>query len=275
MSLREVAPALGSMGRVLDEANSTLNDDAAKLDVHITAITAGSFEIAMELGQSATRELINVFSSDKLANAVAILSALFGSGGLIWLLKKLGGKKIEKPTDMGDGIVEIVTDTKETIRIPQSVLKLLENVSLRRSLSSVLRPLKAEGITSFHVRGNDEVDATVNESEVDYFDVYSDEENFVVDDVRTQIYGIASVAFQEGNKWRLLDGKTPIHAAIEDKAFLEKVTAGEEVFASGDMLKCEMNVKQRLMESGGLKTTYAVTRVIGHFKKPATPELFQ
>jgi len=275
MSLREVAPALAAMGRVLDGANSTLNGNTAKLDIHITAISAGSFEVALELAQNLTSEALDLLTSDPAANAATVLTALFAAGGgLVWLVKKLGGKKISKSAEQDDGTVEITLETKERIKVSQDVLKLYENADIRRSLSGILRPLRSEGITSFHARGGDQIESTVNESDVDCFDFISEEDGCILDDTRTQIYGIASVAFKEGNKWRLLDGQTPIHASIRDQAFLERVACGETNFASGDMLKCEMKVKQRLMEDGRLQTTYAVMRVIDHFRKPSAPELW-
>ena len=74
---------------------------------------------------------------------------------------------------------------------------------------------------------------------------------------------IVSLAFKEGNKWRLSDGQSDISAIIEDRGFLARIDSNEERFAKGDTLVCRVRMEQS-RALGKLKTLYYVEKVIDH-----------
>jgi hypothetical protein len=78
---------------------------------------------------------------------------------------------------------------------------------------------------------------------------------------------IRSLAFQEGNKWRLYDGQNTITAAIDDRDFVEKVDSNLVRFAKGDILVCDVKTVQE-QTSEGLKTEHTVIRVLEHRQAP-------
>ena len=82
------------------------------------------------------------------------------------------------------------------------------------------------------------------------------------------------MAFAEGNKWRLNDGGSTFWATIADNSFLDRVNRREEVFAKGDVLRCEMRYEQFRSEAG-LVTERTVTRVREHIpaSRPVQPTL--
>ena len=52
MDVRDLAPALLSLGKLFDAANLVLNADKAMVNLQVKAHSAGSFEVALELFQS-------------------------------------------------------------------------------------------------------------------------------------------------------------------------------------------------------------------------------
>ena len=78
---------------------------------------------------------------------------------------------------------------------------------------------------------------------------------------------IRSLAFQEGNKWRLFDGQNTIIATIEDKDFVRRVDLNIERFAKGDLLICEVRTIQT-QGKDGLKTEHNVLKVVEHRPAP-------
>jgi hypothetical protein len=70
-------------------------------------------------------------------------------------------------------------------------------------------------------------------------------------------------AFKEDNKWRLSDGSATINAIFSDAEFLSAVDQNLESFSKGDVLICDVRVRQWQTASGA-KTDYEVIKVIEH-----------
>jgi hypothetical protein len=68
------------------------------------------------------------------------------------------------------------------------------------------------------------------------------------------VLSIDSVAFREGNKWRLSDGDTTFWADIDDEAWLARVKHGRVSFRSGDMLRCRVEITQSAATVGSTRT---------------------
>ena len=94
----------------------------------------------------------------------------------------------------------------------------------------------------------------------------------MVDEIRRLALSIRSLAFQEGNKWRLFDGQNVITATIEDETFLDRVDRNLVRFAKGDVLICEVRTIQKQGQTG-LTTEHSVRRVVEHRPAPARIQL--
>ena len=57
MDVRDLAPALLSIGQLFDEANRVLNGDHASIKLQVKALQEGSFEISFEMLQTITRSI--------------------------------------------------------------------------------------------------------------------------------------------------------------------------------------------------------------------------
>lgn len=68
-------------------------------------------------------------------------------------------------------------------------------------------------------------------------------------------------------KWRVNYNGQPIRVTVLDEKFLSRVERGEETFAAGDVLDCELTIKQ-VLKVGKIAPMYELTEVKGHRFSP-------
>lgn len=273
MDVRDLAPALLAVGQLFDAANAALNEERATVGVNVVATTQGSFEVVLNVVQSAGSQLVSFFSGDLVTAALQLRDLAFGVGGvsLIWLVKKLRGKEPEKIEHIDDERVRITVGS-ETFDIPIKLLRLYEDLSVRGALERVVKdPLDKEGIDTVEIRQEGNPVESVSAAESAYFRK-PDIDEVVVKSVSTTAYSIVSLAFKQENKWRLHDGNAAISVSIVDSEFLQRVDANLISFAKGDILICEVEMIQRRV-GDDLKAEYTVLRVIEHQPAPRQLDL--
>ena len=270
MDVRDLAPALMSVGQLFDAANTVLNSEQVSVNVNVRATGEGSFEIFLELAQTYGQQLSGLLSGDTITAALnlkeLVLVGAGGVGGLIWLVKKLKGRKPDKIEKIDGGRVR-VTIGDETFEVPMKLLQLYQDLPVRDALHRLVeKPLKSDGVDTFGVNGKGGRELTVTEAESEYFAQPEVPIEVLVEDTRRAAFSIVSLAFKEDNKWRLHDGNAPISALISDENFLYRVDTNQISFAKGDVLICEVRMTQTRGREG-LKTEYVVEHVVEH--KPA------
>ena len=265
MDVRELAPALLSIGQLFDEANRSINDNKTEIKLQVKALNAGSFEVVFDLIQSFPEQLISVLSGKTVTSILNLQGLVIGAGtGLFWLLKKLKGKTPENIQDLKNGTVRIQIETV-TLTIPHDLLRLYQDVAVRTAIEKILNPLTKEGISSFSIRENQKAELTkIEKEEVKYFTVPPIEDEIVNKSAEYEsAYSIVSLAFKDDNKWRLHDGSSTIYATIRDTDFIRKVDENLISFTKGDILICKVKSTQ-WRTNQGLKTEYEVLKVITH-----------
>lgn len=97
---------------------------------------------------------------------------------------------------------------------------------------------------------NDAIVLEVHDDEIASFSAAtSDAEAEVVSDTTTRkLLLIESLAFKDGNKWRVHDGTATFHASIEDREFLDEIDAGER-FGKGDVLVVDLRQVQSIVSA--------------------------
>lgn len=270
MDVRDLGPALMSLGQLFDEANRILNGDKVFIKVQVKAHTQGSFEICLEAVQSLSSQLSGFLTGDVVTSALNLKELIFlGSGSLYWLIKKLKGGKPKKITNLENSYIRIENDT-ETFEISLKLLRLYQDVAVRTAAEKTLQPLKNDGVDVFIIKDKGQERERIDKSESAFFLVPKVEDEQLVETEHESAYSIVSLTFKADNKWRLYDGNSAINATIKDEAFLKKVDENRVSFAKGDILLCKMKTRQ-YKANGELKAEHEVLEVKEH--QPAARQL--
>jgi len=274
MDVRDLAPALLSVGKLFGVVNRKLNGDKAEVKVNVVATKAGSFEIILGLDQSYLDHAISLLSGDKVTAAInlkeLIIAGTVGTGGVIWLIKKLKGEKPQKIENLGKGKIRITTNTEKfetnievwEISNDPNVLNLIEKL--------IADPLKKEGIENFIISDSANKQE-VSKEQARYFEYKGFDGELLGDITVEKHFSIVALSFNPDNKWRLNDGDNTYHVSINDKDFLEKVTEEQKDFAINDILVCEFRSRQYFSQNGQLKMEHSIEKVKDHKRQQRTP----
>ncbi len=102
--------------------------------------------------------------------------------------------------------------------------------------SGPLREAARKAVEPVSVNGIDEVrfehatlptPVRVKDDDLSGFDVPPEQDEELLDQVHDMNLRLVSVAFAEGNKWRVSDGEQTFFVTIEDEAFLARIEANE------------------------------------------------
>lgn len=270
MDVRELAPALLAAGDLLDAAVYALNGQRLKAQTNVRgSFKTGCFAIDFSLATDWVLKVRDIFAGENAsaaANALEILGALGfvyfkGKPTVLSTLKWLRGRKIERVAHENNHAVIIVED--ERLEVEELVLQLLTDLMVRQSLDKMLFPLDLDGIDTFAVGTDTNINLTITKQERVWFYPPTIEDILLIDEVRKMVFSIVSLAFKDDNKWRLHDGAATIHATISDTGFLGRVDQNIESFSKGDILICSVMVKQ-WQTTTGARTEYDVVEVLEH-----------
>lgn len=281
IDVRDLAPALLSLGRLIDAANLAINGDKQPIKVQAKAVSEGSFEVHLDAILTTWGYLRSLIDDPDAQAAKSLLEwiGLLGGGPLsmatlIQLYRWLGGKRPGKIVREKDGFFQVELEGR-SIRVPFEVLRLYQELAVSRAISELLTTVEGESIDRIDFRqegaSKDAPLETLTRADRVSFTIQEPAPETVVDDARRLALSIRSLAFQEGNKWRLFDGQNVITATIEDREFIERVDQNLIRFAKGDVLICEVRTVQT-QSRDGLKTEHTVLRVLEH--KPAPSQIY-
>lgn len=280
MDVKDLAPALLSLGDLFDTANYILNGERVKIKIEVKALEAGSFGIDFNLLQSKMSQFSSFLTGDSLASILNLKEIIFGGTvvgvytvkGLFSLIRILSGKQPDKVKDLNNGYLEL-TVSNEVFIIPSRLLVVFKEESVRKSVEETLKPLAKNGIDTFAVYSNENLLETVNKTELNLFKSPEIQDELILEYEHQAAYSIISLAFKEDNKWKLHDGSATISVRVMDEKFLRQVELNQVSFTKGDILICKVKTIQ-FKTANGLRTEYDLLEVIEHQKAGRQLDIF-
>lgn len=271
--IKELAPSLLALSDAFHEVQSISNPSDSELSLDIKATEKGSFKVMLLLtnGNDLLRQAIDLLNGNEttaIANLVMYVGILSAS---ITFIKKMHNRKIKKEKALKNNYVEITFDDNTKLVIPKDSVEACKNVTFRKSVKEIARPLNSDGIDKIELSRETSVEFSITKDEKDYFEVPETKPK-ELDSSESEIYlQIINVAFEHG-KWKFSNGTNQFFATILDEDFIKSVEKNQQQFGSTDTLKVLLRNTQTITNKG-LQSEFFVIKVLEHIKGSQQIEL--
>ncbi|UXX78203.1 hypothetical protein N7E81_19245 [Reichenbachiella carrageenanivorans] len=239
------------------------------LKIKLRALPPASFPIELFIDFKQVTNLITS-GQDILNNVGGIAGSVVV---IIELYKHLKGKKSSKEEIGENNTTNIYNVKGDVFVIDSSIYSAIKsNPNIQSELKNVFDKVdKDDDVESIQLldSSNEEL-SSILKNEFEYFDVkdnlFEDTEGIEREKYKLIEFAnlnIFKVVFSKGFKWQFYYKGIKINAEIEDNDYLIKVVKGSMSFSNGDILVCDLAIKQVYNEFAGTyeNKEYKVTKV--------------
>lgn len=192
--------------------------------------------------------------------------AAAGAATVISVIERLKDRRIDKVTvDVNTKTATLVLDD-EAIVVPERIAQLVTDKTVRAALHRVIKAPVAniEGATVKVLGQNNTVEVEIPPEQVKLFEpikVGSLEETVV--ETKKVVARFITLNFKGATGWRIqTEDGFECAVNIEDKFFMEKVTANEEAFQKDKLYNIDLEHEQ-IRSPGKTRNSYTIKKVIG------------
>lgn len=286
MDVRELAPALLSIGEAFARSNKVLNGDRSSASVRVRSeFKAGSFHIDLVLVVTWLQAAKTLLHIDEIKTAKDLAEALgfvkSKAIGLINLLKRTRGKKPDAVQPLPSGNVN-VSIGNINFEISGPTYNLYRDDAVRAAMREVVQPLRAPGVSDMKILDEGNVVEEVSRDDVASFDPTlavgeEVEESVLSDTTREAVIRVERPAFVERMAWTVSDGESSFRAVLKDETFAERINTRQEFFGAGDLLRVRLRSRTSRTSGGLLRTDNEIAEVLGRIPEqrqyPLLPEV--
>ncbi len=275
MDVAQLAPSLLALGKLLEAVDASVSGDIGRVRVKVRSdVRRGSFDVGIALDFAHTVKEWLLSPSGVVVASLATITGITLKDpfvGLLSLVRWLRGRKIKTKVVIEDGQVRIETTDGDFIVVTPPVARLVDDPAVRQQLERFTEPLREEGLDAISFRPSSGAGERIEATEATHFTA-TDRAEPTSQSRFEATYQIKRLYFERGKKWRLSNGAQTILTEIEDEAFWRGVEAADLAFSADDYLQCAVRMDQWLSPAG-LKTEYAVERVLRHIPAPKQDRL--
>ncbi|AKB22315.1 hypothetical protein MSWH1_2044 [Methanosarcina sp. WH1] len=283
MDANAVATSLLGLSTAIETANSILNGSNAKVSVKVHgSFRPGSFIIDIASFYSTPSVIQTVFNSGNIETVhnvietLGIVSAGVCSAGavtyktLIWLYKKIKGKKILTKKSLDENTCQITVEgCNEEIPVNIIVLNLYENKKIQQALENVVSPLDDEDMSdiTFLVDGKEQ--EKILREERGYFHL---EDTDIIDKKEDVDHFVITQCNFEGKQtgWRLSFGNSQqskgklddFSVKVLDENFLHMVSRKEVIISNEGTVIIEARYRKTTHKAERLTVNWEILEVL-------------
>lgn len=266
--VQTLAQSLTALNRIAETANEIIFADKSKVSLSVTTFKKGSFGVELVLDSSIFDTVVDILSgksASAMSNGIPISSCLLE---LFALKKWLKGREMTKVEPVPDKEQKAIYVDNEFIIVNNTTYVVFQDASVKRDCSEFVSPLKNEGITSIQLSDKKSAFNITSEEVADF--IKEPDEQLLTENHVSVWVQVESPYFKQGRKWRVLYNGQSIMVTVLDQDFISRVLRHEATFSTGDMLNCELTIKQ-ILKDGMLSSSYELNKVKAHKAPPYQP----
>lgn len=280
IDVRQLAPSLVALADLFDMAHARSGDVLGTAPaLQVTANREGSFAVdlfvAIQEVSGTLRDALGGANATAAANGMGISSFITGVvyGAIKWTLHRNRRGTEESVHEAEAGRIHVTWADGTQLDVPYGARDLVESMDFNRTAGYVFEPLRHEGVDEVQLsRDGDPNDlVVVHRDDLPAFNIIEPDDDLISDNVRLVNLRLVNVPFKTGNKWRVSDGTYPFWVVMDDLDFLQRVSASEEAFSSGDSLYVRLRDQQFRTADGDFRMDRRVEKVMEH-RRALPPE---